>query len=224
MNFSRILGLSVLLSSIGLAGYAQRSPYAEAGVGFGASTISPVVALHKDWSLDKKSRFLIGSGVRFTGFYANNVTLTSAPPNLARDPASVDTLFAPAPNINALNLLITLAVNVSPKIQLGFSIDALGFSFGPTGKPDFVASGNRSTVSASPTRFNVLLIDNNDIGSLGSYIFGRYRFSNKVGIKLAYQHLFNELTTTTTVQTIPEANDRFRVKSNLAYLGIQYHF
>jgi hypothetical protein len=218
------MSLFILLCSIGLAGYAQRTPYAELGVGIGASAISPVVALHKDWSLGRKERFFIGTGLRFTGFYGKNITLTSAPPNLARDPASVDTLFAPAPNISALNLLITLAVNVSPKIQLGFSIDALGFSFGPTGKPDFISSGKRTTVSASPTRFNILLIDNKDIGSLGSYIYGCYKFTSKVGIKLAYQHLFNELTTATTVQTIPEANDRFRVKSNLAYAAIQYHF
>lgn len=224
MNFSRIMGLSILISSIGLAGYAQRSPYAEVGVGIGKGAVSPIVAFHKDWYLGKKERFFIGTGLRFTGFYATNVTLTSAPANLASDPASVDTLFAPAPNINALNVLINLGVNINAKFQLGFTIDALGFSFGPTGKPDFISSGKRTTVSASPTTFNVLLIDNNDRGSLSSYIYGSYKVTNKVGIKLAYQHLFNELTTTTTVQTVPEANDRFRIKSNLAYVAIQYHF
>ena len=212
----------MLLAAISLSGYAQRSSYTELGVGVGARVVSPAATFYTDWSLGKKGRFFVGTGLRFTGFYGKNITLTSAPANLASDPASVDTVFAPAPNINSLNLLINLGINVTEKLQIGFTIDAFGFSFGPTGKPDFISSGQRSTVSARPTSVNSLLIDNNDRGSLGSYSYVNYKLTDKWGIKLAYQHLFNELTTTTTVQTKPEANDRSRVKSNLAFLGVRY--
>lgn len=193
MNSFRILRLLICLSALSLAGYAQSS-YAELGAGFGGGAVSPVAAFHKDWSLGKKGRFLIGTGLRFTGFYGSDITLTSAPANLADKPTAVDSLFAPAPNINSLNLLINLGYNITEKIQVGFNIDAIGFSFGPTGKPDFVSNGKRTTVSASPTKVNVLLVDNNDRGSLTSHFYARYKFSDRFGLKLAYQHLFTELT------------------------------
>ena len=223
MNPFRILCVSIGLSALSVAGYAQ-SAYAELGAGFGGGAVSPVTAFHKDWSLGKKGRFLIGTGLRFTGFYGSNITLTSAPANLANKPESVDSLFAPAPNINALNLLVNLGYTITEKIQVGFNIDVIGFSFGPTGKPNFISNGKQTTVSASPTKVNILLIDNNDRGSLTSHFYIRYKFSDRFGLKLAYQHLFTELTTTTAVQTKPETNDRFRVKSNQIFVGVSYGF
>jgi putative salt-induced outer membrane protein YdiY len=67
-------------------------------------------------------------------------------------------------------------------------------------------------------------VGDNDKGSLNSHLFVRYKLSDHLGLKVAYQYLFNELTTTTKVQTIPSANDRFRAKSGMVYLGLNYNF
>jgi hypothetical protein len=41
-----------------------------------------------------------------------------------------------------------------------------------------------------------------------------------VGIKLAMQHFFTELTTATKVQTLPAQNDRFRNITDLFSIGV----
>jgi hypothetical protein len=119
---------------------------------------------------------------------------------------------------------VNLGYNFSPKLQAGFNIDLLGFSFGPEGTPVFKGSGSQTTTKAKPTGFNVLLVGNNDRGTLNSEFYLRYKVSKKVGIKAAYEYLFTELTTDTKVQTTPEQNDRFRNKASLFSVGISYHF
>lgn len=209
---------------IGSVGFTHAQSYVELGSGFGAGAVSPVVSFHKNWELGAKKKFVVGTGLRYTGFFGSDINFTSAPNDLAIEPSSVDTLFGTAPAINSLNLLINLGFNVSEKIQVGFNIDALGFSFGPTGTPSYIRNGQSSNTEASPTSPNVLLVGNNDLGSLNSHFYGTYKFNDKWGVKLAYQFLFNELTTSTSVQTVPESNDRFRVKSGQIFVGVNYHF
>ena len=76
--------------------------------------------------------------------------------------------------------------------------------------------------NAKPTSFNILLISDNDRGSLNSELYGKYYWNEKWGVKLAAQFLFTEYTTDTEVQQFPEPNDRFRNKSLLIAAGISY--
>jgi hypothetical protein len=198
--------------------------YVELGSGFGAGATSPVVSFHKNWTLGQKDKIVIGTGLRYTGFFGKDINFTSAPIDLAIEPSSVDTLLGTKPAINALNLLINLGFNVTEKIQIGFNIDALGFAFGPNGSPTYIQNGNSSNTTASPTSPNLLLVGNNDKGSLNSHFYGKLKLNDKWGVKLAYQYLFNELTTDTIVQNIPESNDRFRVKSSQIFVGVNYYF
>jgi hypothetical protein len=181
-----------------------------------------VVSFYKNWELGAKNKFVVGTGLRYTGFFGSNIWFTSAPNDLAIEPSSVDTLFGSSPAINSLNLLINLGFNVTEKLQLGFNIDAIGISFGPTGNPTFTGNGQSKSTEASPTSPNILLVGNNDKGSLNSHFYGKYKLSDKWGVKLAYQFLFNELTTATAVQTTPVSNDRFRVKSSQFFVGLNY--
>jgi hypothetical protein len=71
---------------------------------------------------------------------------------------------------------------------------------------------------------NILLIGNNDRGTLNSEFYLRYKVNQKLGLKLAVQHFFTELTTATKVQNTPIQNDRFRNISNLVAVGVAYHF
>jgi long-subunit fatty acid transport protein len=194
------------------------------GVGLGSSKISITSAFNYNWQLGKKKKIVIGTGIRYTWFSGNNINFTSAPSKLAADEKSVDTLLASTPNVHSLNLLINLGYNISPKLQVGFSIDVVGFSFGPTGNPTFISDGKSKVSEANPTKANILLIGDNDIGSLNSFFYAKYKLTERFGIKLGFQYLFNELTTTTNVQTLPTQNDRFRAKSALGYIGVTYNF
>lgn len=198
--------------------------YAEVGVGIGSGSFSPVLGFQKDFAFGKKKRILVGTGIRYTGYFGKDITFTSAPNELAIDLAKTDSLLAPTPALHALNIPLNLGYKFNEKLSLGFTIDVVGVSFGPTGSPSFISNGKTTKVSAKPTPLNVLLVGNNDRGSLNSMFYGKYRITEKLGVKLGYQFLFNELTTSTVVQTKPIANDRFRVKSSLIFIGLNVEF
>ncbi len=197
---------------------------ADLSFGFGNKQGSVVAGYFYNWNLGKSKKFFIGTGARFNTFYGTGVNYTSAPSNLAGDKLKEDTLLAPKPSAYSLNLLINLGYNISPKLQAGFNIDLIGASFGPEGSPNFTSNGISSATKAKPAGFNVLLVGNNDKGSLNSEFYARYKFTDKFGAKIAYQYFFTELVTTTKVQTAPEANDRFRNKAGLINIGFSYHF
>ncbi len=197
---------------------------ADLSFGFGDKQGSVVAGYFYNWNLGKSKKFFIGTGVRFNTFYGTGVNFTSAPASLAGDKLKEDTLLAPKPNAYSLNVLINLGYNITPKLQAGFNIDLIGASFGPEGTPTFISNGVPTATKAKPAGFNVLLVGNNDRGSLNSEFYARYKITDKFGVKLAYQYFFTELVTTTQVQTVPEKNDRFRNKAGLINVGFSYHF
>jgi hypothetical protein len=217
-----LLVASVIFTSFGAM--AQSGTSVELGGAVGSSVGSISASGFKNWGIGAKKKFYVGTGVRFTSFFGNDVIFTTAPADLTADAKNVDTLSAPSPSVSSLNLTINLGYKISEKFDVGFSIDAIGISFGSTGTPNYIRNGKSTATSASPTSPNILLVGDNDKGSLNSHFFVRYKLSNHLGLKVAYQYLFNELTTTTKVQTIPSANDRFRAKSGMIYVGLNYSF
>ena len=222
MKNTHLISLFLLLN---ISAFAQeKSKLIELGGAFGSSNGSINLSGQKDWYLGKKDRIILGTGIRFTSFFGSDITFITAPAKLSIEPKSVDSLFAPKPALYSLNLMINLGYKISDKIEVGFNIDALGVSFGPEGSPTFIANKKSSVTKAKPTSPNVLLVGDNDRGSLNSHFYGRYKLNEKIGLNVAYQFLFNELTTATKIQAIPEANDRFRAKSSQIYVGVSYHF
>jgi opacity protein-like surface antigen len=220
----------VLATSILSAAYAQKeakaktTQFADIGFGFGSKQGSIGAGYNYNWNITKSKKFVIGTGVRFNTFYGTAVKFTSAPASLAGDKAKEDTLTAPKPSVSSINLFLNLGYNITPKLQAGFNIDVIGASFGAEGSPVFTTNGISTVTKAKPTGFNVLLVGNNDKGSLSSEFYVRYKLTEKFGAKLAFQYLFSELTTNTKVQTAPIQNDRFRNKASLINLGFSYHF
>lgn len=176
------------------------------------------------WKVGKAKKIEVGFGGRLTSYFGSSQYYSSAPSSLAADESKSDSLLLQSPQVNALNLAINFGYRLSGKFGLGFNIDALGFSFG--GKQNgFYINGNQGqATSAKPTSVNILLIGNNDQGSLNSEFYVRYFIKEKLAIKLAYQYLFTEYTTKTEIQQLPEANDRFRNKASLFSLGITKQF
>ncbi len=217
------LGISVV-SMAQKTDNPKKQQLADLSFGFGNKQGSVVAGYFYNWNLGKNRKFFIGTGARFNTFYGTGVSFTSAPSSLAGDKLKEDTLLAAKPNIFSFNVVINLGYNITPKMQAGFNIDAIGASFGAEGTPTFISNGFPTSTKAKPTGFNVLLIGNNDRGSLNSEFYARYKVTEKFGVKLAYQYFFNELTTATKVQTLPEANDRFRSKARLVNIGFSYHF
>lgn len=214
--------------------------FADLTVGIGSSQFTGALSYVYNWKVGKRKRWELGLGARFTSYFGSNLFFRTAPAKLTSgktDPtvlftddidANIDSVLFPKTQVNSLNLSLNFGYNFSKRFSAGLTIDAIGFSFGK--KQNGVYYGNNFAagvpVTAKPTSFNVLLISDNDKGSLNSELFARYTWNDSWGVKLGLQFFFAEYTTNTKVQTTPggEKNDRFRKKMAGAGIGITYNF
>jgi len=184
------------------------------------------------WRLGASQKLGIGLGGRFTSYLATNQYYTTAPAKLTSGStspviifqdnieANIDTFLIKSPQVNSINASIHIDYQLNKKITAGFNIDAIGFSFGGHRSGNYLNGGTSMMVNAKPTLFNILLISDNDRGSLNSEFYLRYFLSDQWGLKIGGQFLFTEYTTETKVQQFPEENDRFRNKSLLFCVGL----
>jgi hypothetical protein len=207
------------------------------GLSVGVSSAQFATAI--DWShlhgIGKKNqRFKIGYGIRYTGYAGSNLNYTTAPALLTSKQEgpqvlfsetfeeNIDTVSLGSAQVNALNIVIHLNYSIMPKLDIGFNIDAVGFSFGAAQTGTFTSSlqpNNNLKPKASPTPYNVLLVSDNDIGSLNSEIFLRYWLHKKWALKAGAMFLFTEYK---TENKLIFDNDRFRNKTLLVMLGVSF--
>ncbi len=185
-------------------------------------------------SLTKKKRFKVGYGIRFNSQFGKDLYYVTAPASLTSkrtDPGvlfskiyyeNVDTFLVTKSQNNSLNISINLQYTIKQKFDIGFNIDAVGFSFGgkTTGKYiGYQSSDNGTIQTASPTTLNLLLVSDNDIGGLNSELYIRYWFSQKWAIKAGASFAFTEYTTDNKLRL---GNDRWRNKSLMGMIAITY--
>lgn len=202
------------------------------GLAFGSSQGTLTGAFIHNWSLGKKQKFEIGVGGRLTTYLGANQYYSTAPAKLTSEstgpgvffkeniPENIDTFLIAKPLVIGVNVMINLGYHVTNKITVGFNIDAIGFSVGPEKKGNYINGSQGQNTTGKPTPFNLLLVSDNDLGSLNSEFYGKYKVSEKLSIKTGFQFLFTEYTTITEVQQFPEPNDRFRNKSGLFTIGV----
>ncbi|MBL0183950.1 MAG: hypothetical protein IPP96_17380 [Chitinophagaceae bacterium] len=244
MKQNLILIFSILfLSAEASAQQKAKRPvdrFADFSVGIGRSQAAVSLAYVHNWKVLKRKKWEIGFGARFTSYFGSNHYFRTAPAKLTSgktDPtvlfsddidANIDSVLFPKAQVNSFNISLNFGYNFSKKFSAGLNIDAVGFSFG--GKQSGTYYGNNFAtgvpVSAKPTVFNLLLISDNDKGSLNSELFGKYKWNNSWGVKLGIQFYFAEYKTDTKVQTTPggDMNDRFRKKMLGAGIGVTYNF
>ena len=183
----------------------------------------------------KKQRFKLGYGLRFNSYFGNNQNFITAPAKITSRQTgpqvlfsetfeeSLDTVVFNKAQANFLNAAIYLQYSITPKLEAGFNIDAIGFSFGGKQSGTLVSSIKPSGLSASqegkPTTLNLLLISDNDIGSLNSELYLRYWLNDQWAIKGGLTFMFVEYTTT---QKLIFDNDRFRNKAAMGMLSVSW--
>lgn len=235
--------LLAILLSIGHLSFSQSKNQRYADLSIAAvGGFSPALSYNYNWGLGKKQnaargKFKIGTGIRFTYFAGHHKDLITAPATLTsgeKGPqvlfkenilSNLDTLHVAKVGVGYLNIPIHLQYSFSQKFEVGFNIDAIGISFGSKQSGTFYASDsrslNKSTQSAKPTFFNVLLVSDNDLGSLNSELYARYWVNDRIGIRAGLSFQFIEYTTD---RTLTFENDRFRTKNLLPMLAISYKF
>jgi hypothetical protein len=221
-----------------LEGYSQTgervTKYIDATFGIAKYQGTLSLSYVHTWRIGAKQKLGIGLGGHFTSYLAANQYYTTAPATLTSGSTSptiifqdniqsnIDTFLIKSPQVNSINLSIHIDYQLSKKITAGFNIDAIGFSFGGSRTGNYINGASGKMLSATPTPFNILLISDNDKGSLNSEFYFRYFLNDKWGLKAGAQFLFTEYTTETKVQQFPEPNDRFRNKSLLFCIGASY--
>lgn len=210
----------------------QALNHAEAGIAVGKREGTLTLGYFHTWQPGKKKRFEIGLAGRFTSYFGSTQYHITAPAKLTSGEtgplvifkenivANIDTFLIKSPQVNALNIAIHLGYRIHSKVVVGFNIDAIGFSFGRKVTGNYINGFQGQRESSSPTAFNLLLISDNDLGTLNSELYARYSITDSWGIKGGLQFLFTEYTTDTQVQHYPEPNDRFRDKSLLLTAGV----
>jgi len=187
-----------------------------------------------------KQRFKVGYGLRYTLYYASRKFYTTAPSKYTSPVQSLGTIFSetlegnidtisvPNPQVNCLNLSIHLQYTILPKLDVGFNIDAVGFSFGVNKQGTVLSSvfdaGQSPVSDITPTTLNLLLTSDNDIGSLNSEFYVRYWLSNKIGLRAGYTFYFSEYTTAENLSFDNGRieNNRYRLKSGLLMLALSW--
>ena len=208
-----------------------------------SSVIAPALSYTQMFGIGKSKRFKIGYGIRLTSFFKHNLEARTAPAKFTSGSGSfgalfaddivsnIDTLYLPNAQVNSVNVSINLQYALSKKLEVGFNIDATGYSFGANQTGELISKKNKrkfvdgSTTSlATPAGLNLLLVSDSDLGNLSSEIYARYWATEKIGIRAGFSFLFTQYTSDKKV-TLPDGqNDRWRYKSLTPMVAVSYRF
>jgi outer membrane receptor for monomeric catechols len=185
-----------------------------------------------------QNNFKLGYGLRYNGYLSNDKQYTTAPAYLTsgeKGPQvifkeniqeNIDTFSLHNAQHNSVNTVIFIEYDINPQWSVGFNIDAVGISFGGSRVGKIISSNRPSgdvvSVKALPTRFNVLLVSDNDIGMLNSELYVSRQINEKWSVNAGFTFLFTEYTTDQKI-VYNDNNDRFRHKSLLGMLSVNYN-
>lgn len=222
-----VLALLLAVSSFGQRTMVSHSSV-DLSMGFIADRFSISGGYVHNWDLGNRRKFELGLGGRLTTSFGSNQYFTTAPAKLTTggspfgEPikSNIDSLLIASVQVFAVNAMLNFGYHINRNLMAGFNIDVIGFSFGGRNNGTYVNGSTVQGVISNPTSFNVLLLGDNDRGTLNSEFYLKYRLNDRWSVKGGLQHLFTEYTTETQVQQFPEPNDRFRNKSNLVLIGV----
>ena len=232
MKRSTVILLALMPLLLSQAQDVRRNRFADATFAIGNYEGSLSLLFIHNWRLGATRNLGIGLGGRITSYRGANQYYITAPAKLTSEStspliffkqnvaANIDSLLVKSPQSTSVNASINIDYRLSAKVIIGFNIDAIGFSFGPKQRGNYINGYQGKNTEGSPTSFNVLLISDNDRGSLNSELYGKYQFNARWSVKVGAQFLFTEYTTITSVQEFPSYNDRFRNKSLLFAMGL----
>lgn len=233
----RIVLIGLLSFPVILSAQEERknSQVIDLGVSFG-NEVAFSSSYFYNWKVGKKKKLELGVGGRINAFFGEDLFYRTAPARLTSGRTgplvffredieeNIDTVLIQKPNTNSVNAAVEIGYTISSRWFVAFNIDVIGFTFGKKFDDGLYIKDNNGTgnISGKPAPFNILLISDNDRGSLSSEFYVRYKISKKWGVHGGISFDFSEYKTDNKVQQSPEPNDRFRYKSAGALIGVTY--
>ncbi len=233
-----------LLSSLAFililqASNAQKNSFwqADASLQFGKNNLVVSEQLSFNWYVGKKQKLFLGAGLRMNSFFGSNANFTTADATLSRGKTGLGAFFSPKKNETidtvtigsssafSLNLGFYAGYAINENWTVGANIDLLGFSVGANANGNYISNGVSTPTKAKPSNGNVLLVGDNDLGSLNSQFYVRYRFNAHWSATLSAGIMHTEVLTENKVQNINGiSNDRFRNEVMNFGVGVGYRF
>lgn len=231
----------VLTLSVGMMLNAQTTTqkpslggyYLEGTIGAGNQNVTLSPGITKLFALGK--RWELGVGVRVTLFLGSNQRYITAPAILTtgsegpqvlflpNKPENIDSYRVANTTLGAVNVAFHARYHITTKWAIGGNIDLAGFSFGSSQDlvPENARIKSAGAVNASPSPYNILLVSDNDRGTLNSELYAQYSVNAHWGLRGGMGFLFTEFTTRNNQRN---DNNRFRNKTTSVLLGVYYRF
>ncbi len=221
------------------AAQAQKKPFWQADISFQFGKNNLVLSDHLslNWYVGKKQKLFLGAGLRMNNFFGSNANFTTANAELSRGKTGLGAFFSPKKNENidtvtigsssafSLNLGFYAGYVINDNWSVGANIDLLGFSVGSNADANYITNGVSSATKAKPNNINALLVGDNDLGSLNSQFYVRYRINAHWSATASTGIMHTEFVTENKVQNLNGiSNDRFRNEAMNFGLGIGYQF
>lgn len=231
-----VLLIGILTSGLALAQWRNNSSVKlNANVGQSEALVSLAAFQHVPIAFNK--RLKVGLGLRSNHYFSGQQNYETAPARITTNqtgpqvlfipsyPQNIDTFRVSNSQVNSLNLAIDFQFDITPKWRVGTNIDLIGISYGPKTNGDFISSfspdpNTPRNFSSTPTPTNILLISDNDVGSLNSEFYAQYQLNHWFDINAGLSFHFAELTT--AFKPIFD-NDRFRRKSVMGFVGVTWY-
>ncbi len=186
------LFVTALILVSGLASTAQYRANLGASIGAGATMIT--LGAEREFNVVSE-KFHINPGIRLNVFTGKDLTYITAPAKYTSIDAQVDTLTFKSVQDNFANLYVRIGYDFTKKLALSFDIDVFGISFGAeqANNPFNPGAARKAGISApvvsanaAPTTLNVLLVGDNDLGSLNSTLALTYKITDKISVGTGY--------------------------------------
>jgi hypothetical protein len=208
----------------------------DVGVGFNKNYLNPTIVYYELASITKNNAVFVGWTARLSAFYGNDLNYYTAPARLI-NLKMIDTVSFGRLSQTSLNLGIRAEWNLG-RLQLGASVDLLGFTFLGRSRVGRVYSSNGlfnqlnslgqaiqkpfqgqdAFQSTSPTRLNVKLPGDHQRGMSTSELYARVYLTTNTALKIGYQWLTTEIVLSNRDQVAN--NDRFRNRVGSAYMAL----
>ncbi len=217
------LFLLAAMASLGIQAQSTEEPRlktnADIAFRYGTGLASGSVSYLATFGLGKKRKFHLGGGLRLALASGSDLNFETAPARLTGKPSTIDSVEISSFTTYSTNLFLDAEYEVSKRLNLGFNIDLAGFSWGPRKNGVFISENSRQNITARPTPYNILLVGDNDIGSLNSELFVRFKWKQNLSVRGGISYLFTEFQTD---KEYAFNNDRFRNKSMGGFVSISF--
>lgn len=221
MRHARLVALCIILPVAPAS--AQDSANApeirlDGAIGVGSSRHTLALSLTHQFGVLSQRRLRLGYGLRYSHLGGERLGFrTSDRGQLGGGPVDRVDL---EPNIHALNAEIHIGYRIGNRVEAGFNIDLLGVGFGPDRTFDQSSSGG-SSVTGSPSSFNLLRLGRRDRGSLDSEFYLALAVSPRLVLRGGLSHYVAEYETD---QPLSGGSDRVRSVGNLVFAALTYRW